>query len=137
MSETHSSHWIGRKAERRVKITAEMLDRFVALSGDSSAIHVSEEAAKQYGFPHRVAHGMLLGALVSGLIGTELPGDAGVMQQIQFSFRAPCHPGDEILIQLTVTEFYESVQTMQIKIKIVNSANVTLATGVVQSGLRN
>ncbi len=81
--------WIGRNAERRVRITSEMLDHFVTVSGDSSAIHVSEKAAKERGFPGRVAHGMLLRALVSGIIGTELPGDDGVLQQMQLSFRAP------------------------------------------------
>lgn len=128
--------WIGRWAERRIRITAEMLDQFTAISGDSSAIHVSDEAAKQRGFPGRVAHGMLLGALVSGIVGTELPGDDGVLQEMKLSFRTPCHPEDVITIRLTVTEFFESVQTMLIKVKILNTAGATVATGLVQSGLR-
>ena len=131
------AEWIGRKAERRVCITAEMLDQFVAFSGDSGAIHVSDEAARELGFPGgRLVHGMLLGALVSGLIGTELPGDDGYEQQMQLSFRAPCYPGDEVTISLTVVEFYESVQTLVLKVNIVNAAGVTLATGRIQSGLR-
>lgn len=131
-----ATDWIGRKAERRVRITGEMLDQFVALSGDGSAIHVSEQCARERGFSGRVAHGMLLGAFVSGVIGTQLPGDDGVLQQIQLSFREPCHPGDEIVIQLCVTEFHESVQTMLLQVKIVTLANVTLATGQAQTGLR-
>ncbi len=130
-----ASDWVGRSAERLVRVTAEMLDHFVAVSGDSSEIHVSDESARDRGFPCRVAHGMLLGALVSGVIGTELPGNAGVLQQIQLSFRAACHPGDEIIIRLVVAEFIESVQTMMIKVKIAKADGTILSTGTVQSGL--
>lgn len=136
MNPAQATDWIGRKAERRIRITVEMLDQFVALSGDASEIHVSEQSASERGFTGRVAHGMLLGALLSGVIGTELPGNDGVMQQMQLSFRAPCSPGDEVAIQLSVVDFYESVQAMLINVKIVNAAGVLLATGQVQSGLR-
>ncbi len=130
-----ASDWVGRTAERKVRITTEMLDQFIAVSGDSSAIHVSEQSANVRGFPNRVVHGMLLGALVSGLIGTQLPGDDGVLQQMQLSFRRPCYAGDEILIRLSVTDFFESIQTMLINIKITKEPNVVLATGQAQSGL--
>jgi len=113
-----------------------MVDRFVALSGDSSPIHVSDDAARQQGFERRVVHGMLLGSLVSALVGVELPGERGVIQEVQMSFRQPCYVGDEVGIQVMVSEFFESVQTMVLKVKIVRTDGVTLATGAVRSGLR-
>jgi acyl dehydratase len=38
--------WIGRTAERRICVTADMIDQFGALSGDPSPIHVKDEAAR-------------------------------------------------------------------------------------------
>lgn len=128
--------WIGRTATRRVRVTAELIDDFVRVSGDNSPIHVSAEAAEQRGLKERVAHGMLLGALVSGLVGTELPGAAGLLQAVQLSFRNPCHPGDEITIQVTVAEVFESVRTLVLKVRVERSDGLVLATGRLQSGLR-
>ena len=128
--------WMGRSAERRVRITREMLDQFVALSGDSSPIHVSDAAAQEMGFAGRVVHGLLLGSLVSGVIGTELPGEVGVLQETQLQFRNPCYVDDEVIISVIVTEFFESVQTLVLKVKIARGDGVILATGFVRSGLR-
>ncbi|MBM3776036.1 MAG: acyl dehydratase, partial [Acidobacteria bacterium] len=77
----NTSDWLGRTAEREIPVTADLIDRFVLLSGDNSAIHVDDAAARARGFRGRVAHGMLLGSLVSAVIGTELPGHIGVLQE--------------------------------------------------------
>lgn len=130
------SQWLGRKAERTVRITTELVDQFVDLSGDNSPIHVSDEAARAHGFQGRVAHGMLLGALLSNVIGTELPGANGVLQSVELSFRQPCKIGDEITICVSVSEFHESVNTLILKVRIRRQDGVTLASGSVRSGLR-
>lgn len=127
--------WVGRKAERTVAITPELLEAFVALSGDSNPLHVNDSHAQAQGFRGRVVHGMLLGALVSGLIGMELPGRPGILQSVQMSFRNPCYVGDTIQIAAEVTEFFESVQVVILQVVVRNSAGVTIATGKVQSGI--
>jgi 3-hydroxybutyryl-CoA dehydratase len=137
MSSTHRAEdWVGRIAVRNVRVSAEMVDRFASLSGDYSPIHMSDAAAQQRGFAARVVHGMLLASLVSEVIGMELPGEAGVIQDTQFAFRKPCHPGDEITIEVQVSEFFESVQTLVLKVKITSADGIVLMTGQVKSGLR-
>jgi acyl dehydratase len=129
------ARWLGQSAERTVHLTAALVDRFVELAGDSSPIHVSDEAARARGFPGRVVHGMLLGALLSGVIGTELPGAKGVLQNLELSFRQPCLIDDEITICVSVTAFHESVNTLVLKILIKKQDGTTVATGSVRSGL--
>ena len=136
MSESQNhSPWLGRKAERTVLITASLLDQFVELSGDSSPIHISDEAAQARGFQGRVVHGMLLGALLSGLIGTTLPGAKGVLQYLEFEFRSPCSIGDEITITVWVADHHESVNTLILKFQIKNQGGSILAKGSARSGL--
>ncbi len=84
-------------------ISVEDIDRFAELSGDRSAIHMSAEAAAERGFSGRVGHGLLLGAWVSSIIGTRLPGDCGILQTIAFAFRAPVIPPDMLKITISVT----------------------------------
>ncbi len=128
--------WLGRTAVRRVEISEAMLDAFVALSGDTSPIHVQSAAARARGFDSRVVHGMLLGSLVSAVLGTELPGADGVLQDVRLSFRRPCHPGDRVEILVTASEFFESVQTLVLDLKVTREDGMVLATGQARSGLR-
>lgn len=134
-SASRQQDWVGRKAERTVSITPELLEAFVALSGDSNAIHVDDGPAQALGFRGRVVHGLLLGALVSGLIGMDLPGRPGILQGVQLSFHNPCYVGDTIQIAAEVTEFFESVQVAVLQVVVRNTAGVSLATGKVQSGI--
>jgi acyl dehydratase len=96
---------------------------------------MSEVEARSQGFEDRVAHGLLLGALVSSIVGNELPGAGGVLQGVDLAFRRPCLAGDEILIELEVVDVFESVRTLEMKVSIRGPRGV-LATGRVRSGLR-
>ena len=117
-------------------IRVEDIDRFAELSGDMSAIHMSEGAAANRGFGGRVAHGLLLGAWVSAIVGTRLPGDCGVLQTIAFSFRAPVVPPDLLKITVTVAGKSEAVSQLKLSIKIERSDGVVAATGEARSIIR-
>ncbi len=127
--------WLGKSARRTCEITAELVDRFVELSGDFSPLHVEDQAGRAVGYRGRVVHGMLLGSLVSSVIGTQLPGRFGVLQEIQFSFRNPCYIGDRITIEVTVAEFHEALQLLSGKVEVRNAAGGLLARGRFRSGL--
>ena len=49
----------GRTEEFTVTVTAEMMDAFCALTGDTSPIHIDEGYARERGYPGRVVYGML------------------------------------------------------------------------------
>ncbi|MDU8946544.1 MaoC family dehydratase [Ovoidimarina sediminis] len=50
-----------------VEVTSDMIDAFAALTGDRFAIHMEDAAAREKGFPGRVAHGLLVLSLIDGL----------------------------------------------------------------------
>jgi 3-hydroxybutyryl-CoA dehydratase len=127
--------WTGKKAQRAVLITERMLDDFIALSGDDSPIHAQDRAARARGFKGRVVHGAFLGALVSSVIGTQLPGKDGVLQTIELSFHGPCYIGDEARIEVAAEEFVESVSALQLKITILAGDGRLLAKGKARSGI--
>ena len=64
----------GMSAAARVTVTPAVAAGFAELSGDSNPIHLDADAARAFGHPQPVAHGAFLLAVVSRLIGTELPG---------------------------------------------------------------
>lgn len=127
--------WRGATASKTVRISAELLDNFTALSGDDSRIHVDDQAAQARGFNGRVVHGFLLGSLISSVIGTQLPGHEGVLQKSSLTFHKPCYIGDEVLIEVSVAEYIESVRVLLLNVSVKNAGGQVLVKGEIQSGL--
>ena len=74
-----------------------MIDRFADLSGDRFALHMSDDAARELGFPRRVAHGLLVLSLIDGLKNTapaQLRAVASLGWDIRFS--APVLADDRV-----------------------------------------
>jgi acyl dehydratase len=55
-------------------VTERELKTFAALSGDRNPLHMDSNYARSSGFENQIAHGLLMGARVSGVIGMQLPG---------------------------------------------------------------
>jgi acyl dehydratase len=77
--------------------TRDQTFRYAGASGDRTAMHVSDEAAKSAGFPRKFNQGLLtLGVVTRGLIEMTASGDPGRMCRIAVRFAAPSFPGDDL-----------------------------------------
>lgn len=56
---------VGHTASFTTKITDQMVHQFADLSGDRNPIHLDEEYAAKSRFKRRIAHGMIVGGLIS------------------------------------------------------------------------
>lgn len=76
-------------------ITNDDILKFAELTGDHNPIHT--ESARN------IAHGALLNGLVSGLIGTKLPGAGTIVIEQNLTFPKPCYAGDtvEVIVKIT------------------------------------
>jgi phosphate acetyltransferase len=77
---------------------------FAAMSGDVNPAHLDAQYAANDIFGHVVIHGMWTGALISTLLGTELPGPGTIYLGQDLHFRKPVAPGDTITATITVQE---------------------------------
>jgi 3-hydroxybutyryl-CoA dehydratase len=114
-------------------LTAAEIDAFASLSGDVSPLHVSDEFARQRGFPGRVVHGALLTALVSRLFGVHLPGANCLLQSLAMKYLRPAHGGDALRVEATVTQTAEAVRAFTAAVTITRAGEV-VATGKAQVG---
>jgi acyl dehydratase len=87
-----------------MKITEELINQFAELTGDKNPIHLDEEVAKESRFGKRIAHGFLVGSLISAEIARQYPGAVYINQNL--TFRRPVFIGDEITAE--VVKAYES-----------------------------
>lgn len=97
---------IGLKRSTNVKVTDKMIRQFAEMSGDFNPIHLDDEYASKTIFKKRIAHGMILGALVSRIL-TEEIGTGGVYLAQTLKFSKPVFIDDEITFELEVIKFHK------------------------------
>jgi len=95
---------VGDRAERLVVVGDEQLEQFARATGDRNPIHFDEVYAAETRFGGRIAHGMLVGGLISALLANDLPGPGTIYLGQELQFRAPVRPGDEVRCEVEVTE---------------------------------
>jgi phosphate acetyltransferase len=78
------------------------IDLFAAVSGDLNPAHIDATFAASDRFGHIVAHAMWMGALVSAVIGTKLPGPGTIYLAQDLQFIKPVAPGDTVTATVTV-----------------------------------
>jgi 3-hydroxybutyryl-CoA dehydratase len=120
---------LNQSASFTEKISAVSIDKFVEISGDSSAIHVDELMAIQRGFSGRVVHGAYLNAKLSRLIGTELPGHNSLLLNLALSFKSPVLVGDVVTFKVDVVEIHQSVGCVGLKLIVLNSKHKAVCNG--------
>ena len=75
-------------------LTQSDFDAFAELSGDDNPIHVDEEFSAKTRFGGTVAHGMLLGTILRGMLERLAPGGRQVEQKLMFP--SPTYAGDAL-----------------------------------------
>jgi acyl dehydratase len=127
---------VGDSVRQTAHVSSQLVDRFIDLSGDDNPLHVDGVFARAQGFRGRVAHGALLASLLSGVIGTELPGEGSVLQTLNISFHHPCYAGDDITVDITVVERHESLSALTCRFEMRNGEGLLLVKGRFRSGLK-
>ena len=124
----------GHSARVEWTVAEAELDAFAALSGDRNPLHMDPDYARGRGFPGRVAHGGLLAAKLSGLVGMVLPGRRCLLVDESLEFVAPVLVGDTVTIAATVKERWPDFSLLKLGIKATKpdaGKNRTVARGSV------
>jgi acyl dehydratase len=103
-----SDVWVGQVERVKRTFCQKDFDQFAALSGDDNPIHVDPEFSARTTFGGTVAHGMLLYGAVAGVLGSYLPGPGAVQIEQELMFPNPTYTGEEVTIQVEVTEVFAS-----------------------------
>ncbi|MBS1971279.1 MAG: MaoC family dehydratase [Bdellovibrionales bacterium] len=93
---------VGFKANVEVKVTDQMVRQFAEMSGDFNPIHLDDNYAKTTRFGRRIAHGMIVGALISRALNEKI-GQGGVYLGQNLKFVNPVFIDDVVNIELTIT----------------------------------
>ncbi|WP_050804870.1 bifunctional enoyl-CoA hydratase/phosphate acetyltransferase [Vreelandella boliviensis] len=103
-NKTYDEIAIGDSAELTRTLRTQDIELFAVMSGDVNPAHVDTEYAKTDMFHGVIAHGMWGGALISAVLGTQLPGPGTVFLSQSLKFMAPVGLGDTVIVRVEVTE---------------------------------
>lgn len=101
---------LGQSAERVFAITDASVRAFAEVSGDHNPVHLDEDFARRTVFRGRVAHGMLLGAHISAVLGENLPGPGAIYLSQTLHFEHPVRIGAELKVRVEVVGIDEHRQ---------------------------
>ncbi|MBE0488648.1 MAG: bifunctional enoyl-CoA hydratase/phosphate acetyltransferase [Halomonas sp.] len=94
---------IGDEAHLEKRLTLDDIKLFAIMSGDVNPSHVDDDFARSTRFQEVIAHGMWGGALISTVLGTQLPGPGTLYLGQTLNFRAPVALGDVLRVSVRVT----------------------------------
>lgn len=119
----------GQTYRASFNIDAATIERFAELSGDRNPIHLNAEEAKAYGYSRQVAHGALLMAFLSRMIGMEVPGPGSVWISQSVEWLRPVFVGDEIELVVTVGKVSTGVGVLELDIVATNTKGERVMKG--------
>jgi 3-hydroxybutyryl-CoA dehydratase len=104
---------IGDTAARSFEITDAMIRSFADVTGDHNPVHLDEAFAASTQFGKRIAHGMLVGSLISSALANDMPGAGSIYLSQEVKFKKPVFIGDTVTVKLTVTALRRRIVTLE------------------------
>ena len=123
---------IGDSASLVHTLTYKDIQIFAAMSGDVNPAHVDPAFAKDDMFHKVIAHGMWGGALISTVLGTELPGPGAIYLGQSLQFRRPVGLGDTITVAVRVAEKNTEKHRVTLDCEAKNQKGETVITGTAE-----
>lgn len=118
----------------RCDVSERVYRGFLDTFDDRNPLHTDAAFAVSKGFAGAVMHGNILGGFLSRLIGEGLSDRNVIIQSQTMNFRRPVYLGDTLMLTATVTDVFESVDTMELRFDFVNGSGVRVANGTVLLG---
>ena len=120
---------VGDKAARSRRLSARDIELFTELTGDRNPLHYDEGAAARSRFGRVIVQGGVTSGLLNAVVAEDLPGPGSVFLHVDWSFRAPVSPGDEITAEVEVLEMREDKPITRLRTTIANGEGTVVLDG--------
>lgn len=119
---------IGQEATLSRTISDADIRAFATITGDGNPIHLDDSYAQRTRFGGRIAHGMLVGSLISAVLGAQLPGPGAIYLSQTLRFLEPVRPGDTVTAKVRVIEWDDTKGRVTLMTEVLDGqANVIIA----------
>jgi acyl dehydratase len=120
---------IGTQATLSRTITEDDILLFALVSGDHNPIHLDHDYAERSLFGKRIAHGFLIGSLISAVLGNDMPGPGSIYLGQTLKFLAPIHIGDTVTVTVKVVAIREDKRIIALHTDCTNQHGTLVLSG--------
>ena len=120
---------VGQKATRSRVVRRDDITLFTAITGDENPLHYDEEVAGRSRFGGLIVQGGITTGLLNAIVAQDLPGPGSVFLQVEWSFKAPVRPGDEITAEVEVLQARTDKPVTRLRTTITNQDDVVVLDG--------
>ena len=120
---------VGQRAQRTRVVRERDIELFTELTGDRNPLHYDEAAAARSRFGGIIVQGGVTSGLLNAVVAEDLPGPGSVFLHVDWSFRAPVRPGDEITAEVEVTEVRPDKPIAKLRTTITNQEGTVVLDG--------
>jgi acyl dehydratase len=120
---------VGDKATRSRRISARDIELFTELTGDRNPLHYDDGAAARSRFGRIIVQGGITTGLLNAVVAEDLPGPGSVFLHVDWSFRAPTYPGDELTADVEVLELREDKPIAKLRTTITKQDGAVVLDG--------
>jgi acyl dehydratase len=110
-------------------VRREDIELFTELTGDRNPLHYDEAAAGRSRFGGVIVQGGVTSGLLNAVVAEDLPGPGSVFLHVDWSFRAPVFPGDELTAEVEVLEARADKPITRLRTTITNGDDVVVLDG--------
>jgi acyl dehydratase len=120
---------VGATASRTRTVSARDIELFTELTGDRNPLHYDEQAAETSRFGGIIVQGGVTSGLLNAVVAEELPGPGSVFLHVDWHFKSPVRPGDEITAEVEVLEAREDKPLTRLRTTITNQEETIVLDG--------
>jgi acyl dehydratase len=120
---------VGARASRSRGISARDIELFTELTGDRNPLHYDAEAAAASRFGGIIVQGGVTSGLLNAVVAEDLPGPGTVFLHVDWDFKAPVRPGDEITAEVEVLEARDDKPLTRLRTTITNQDGTVVLDG--------
>jgi acyl dehydratase len=120
---------VGQTARRTRTVTARDIELFTEMTGDRNPLHYDEQLAEASRFGGIIVQGGVTSGLLNAVVAEDLPGPGSVFLRVDWSFRAPVRPGDEITAEVEVLDVRHDKPIFNLKTTIAKQDGTVVLDG--------
>lgn len=124
----------GDKFKKDFLLSKKIYEGFLDTFKDYNPLHIDCQYARSRGFEDKVMHGNILGGFLSHFIGQCLPEKNVIIHSQSLQYIKPAYLKDRLFLEVTVSDFHNSVRTAELNFSFTNQNKQKIAKGKIQIG---
>jgi acyl dehydratase len=120
---------IGETARRTRTVTARDIELFTEMTGDRNPLHYDHQFAAASRFGEIIVQGGITTGLLNAVVASDLPGPGSVFLHVDWSFKAPVRPQDEITAEVEILETRQDKPITRLRTTITRQDDVVVLNG--------